>query len=70
MSFSERSKNVVVIRPLDPDDTSTVTRLETAARPYKGAPWTASIGTIKASAQALDAIGTFLIERLKAGIRQ
>jgi monoterpene epsilon-lactone hydrolase len=28
----------------------------------------ASIGTIKASAQALDAIGTFLTERLQAGI--
>jgi hypothetical protein len=30
----------------------------------------ASIGTLKASAQALDAIGLFLTERLQAGIRQ
>jgi acetyl esterase/lipase len=30
----------------------------------------ASVGMIKASAQALDAIGTFLSERLQAGIRQ
>jgi len=30
----------------------------------------ASVGMIKASAQSLDAIGTFLSERLQAGIRQ
>jgi Esterase/lipase len=30
----------------------------------------ASIGTLKASAQALDAIGLFLTERLQAGLSQ
>src|SRR5216684_6318659 len=39
MSASERSGDVVVIHPLDPEDASTIDRIGTAARTYKGVRW-------------------------------
>jgi acetyl esterase/lipase len=39
MSTSESFGNVLVIHPLDPEDASMISRIETAARPYKGLPW-------------------------------
>jgi acetyl esterase/lipase len=39
MSTSESLGNVLVIHPLDPEDASMISRIETAARPYKGLPW-------------------------------
>jgi len=39
MSTAEGLGNVVVIHPLDPDDASTISRIEAAARTYKGARW-------------------------------
>jgi epsilon-lactone hydrolase len=39
MSSSESLGNVLVIHPLDPEDASMISRIETGARPYKGLPW-------------------------------
>ena len=39
MSTTESSGDVVVIHPLDPEDASTISQIETAVRPYKGLPW-------------------------------
>jgi epsilon-lactone hydrolase len=39
MSTSESLGNVVVTHPLDPEDASMISRIEAAARPYKGLPW-------------------------------
>jgi monoterpene epsilon-lactone hydrolase len=39
MSTSESLGNVVVTHPLDPEDASMISRIETAVRPYKGLPW-------------------------------
>jgi acetyl esterase/lipase len=39
MDTTERSRDVVVIHPLDPEDASTISQIETAVRPYKGLPW-------------------------------
>jgi acetyl esterase/lipase len=39
MSTSESLGSVVVIHPLDPEDASTISQLETAVRQYKGLPW-------------------------------
>src|SRR5690348_8369034 len=39
MNTSESLGTVVAIHPLDPDDASTISRIEAAARAYKGAPW-------------------------------
>jgi len=39
MSSMESSGARIVIRPLDPDDATTISRIEAAARPYKGARW-------------------------------
>jgi monoterpene epsilon-lactone hydrolase len=39
MSTSESLGSVGVIHPLDPEDASTISRIETAARTYKGVPW-------------------------------
>jgi len=39
MRSTESSGDFVVIHPLDPDDASTISRIDAAARPYKGVPW-------------------------------
>jgi len=39
MRTSEGTDNVLVTHPLDPEDASMISRIETAARPYKGLPW-------------------------------
>ena len=39
MSRTESSGDLLVIHPLDPEDASTISRIETGARPYKGLPW-------------------------------
>jgi len=39
MGSTESSGDRVVIHPLDPEDASTISRIEAAARPYKGARW-------------------------------
>jgi monoterpene epsilon-lactone hydrolase len=39
MRSTESLGDVAVIHPLDPEDASTISRIGTAARPYKGARW-------------------------------
>ena len=39
MRSTESLGDVVVIHPLDPEDASMISRIETAARQYKGLPW-------------------------------
>jgi monoterpene epsilon-lactone hydrolase len=39
MNTTESSRDIIVIHPLDPEDASTISQIETAVRPYKGLPW-------------------------------
>ncbi|KML61352.1 hypothetical protein VL15_06990 [Burkholderia cepacia] len=59
----------VVMHPLDTDDAAVAAGVDARLDVWRGMShgFAGGIGKLKASAQALDAIGLFLVEQLQAG---